>query len=72
MQDVGVGGAGRLQRARPRGDVVLDGGVVERGEDAVGRVRAVLVGGVQRRLGEHRVGALERARHVDRPHVEAA
>ena len=58
VQDVGVGGARVLQCARPGGDVGLVGVVVEGGEDAVGSVGAVLVGGVHRRLAAveaHRV-----------------
>ena len=77
VQDVGVRRAGGLQRARPGRDLVLGVGVVERGEDAVGRVRAVLVGRVQRRVGGERVAAIA-ARAVmstgrtSRPRVEAA
>ena len=56
VQDVGVGGAGVRERPRPGGDLVLVACVVERSEDAVGRARAVLVGGCKRRVGEQRVG----------------
>ena len=54
----------------PRDDLALVLLVVERGEDAVRRARAVLVGGVHRRVGAHRVRRAERRGHVDRPHVE--
>ena len=55
VQDVDLVGARARERARPRVDVVLEHVVVERGEDAVGRARPVLVGRVQRHLGPHRV-----------------
>ena len=58
VQDVGVGGARLLQRARPGGDMGLVGVVVEGGEDAVGGVGAVLVGRVHGRVAAveaHRV-----------------
>ena len=70
VQDVGVRRAGRLQRVAPRHDLALVLVVVERREDAVGRARPVLVGRVHRRVRQHRVGRLERARHVQRADVE--
>ena len=70
MQDVVVGGADGLQRAGPGGDLALGVLVVEPGEDAVGRIRAVLVGGVHRRVARERVGRAQRAGHVDGADVE--
>ena len=57
VQDVGVGGARLLQRARPGGDVGLVGVVVEGGEDAVGGVRR----------GPRRTGASARRRGRSAP-----
>ena len=75
VQDVGLGRARTQQLARPGGHLVLVGGVVERGEDAVVRTRAVLEGGLERR-GPFRPGeaggvvALQRGREVDLAQVE--
>ena len=51
VQDVGLARARVRERPRPGADLALEGGVVEAGEDLVGRARAVLVGGVHRRIG---------------------
>ena len=59
--------------ARPQAvDQVLGDVVAQRGEHAVRRALAVLEGGVERRVGEQRVGRVERGGEVDRVHVEAA
>ena len=63
VQHVGVGGARLLQRARPGGHVGLVGLVVDGGEDRVRGVRAILVGGVHRRVAAieaHRVDVAAR------------
>ena len=70
VQHVGRRGAHRLQRTAPGHHLALVLLARQRGEDAVRRSRPVLVGRVHRRIGAHRVVGLERARHVDRPHVE--
>ncbi len=59
VKHVGLRRAGALQRLRPGGDLALVRLVAEVGEDAVGRVGAVLVGGQQAAFCE-----------LDRAHVE--
>jgi hypothetical protein len=63
VQDVEAARADALERRRPRGDVRLVGGVVDRREDPIGRARAVLEGRMHRRVA---------GGEVDRVHVEAA
>ena len=76
VQDVGVGGAGRLQRARPaRRPGARTSASSSDGEDAVGRAGAVLEGRVHRRVGRHRVRRpraprCSRPGRTSRPRVE--
>ena len=73
VQHVGVARARRLPAPAPRPSTWCSAiVVVERGEHAVRRALAVLVGRVERRVGEQRVGRVERGGHVDRADVEAA
>ena len=62
VQDVVVRGAGAVERPGPGRDVALVLVVVDSGEDAVRRVRAVLEGRMHRRVARG---------EVDRPDVEA-
>ena len=72
VQDVGLGRARVRERARPRVDLALVGGLVEAGEDRVRRALAVLVGRVEGRIEGQRVGRRERGRKVDGVDVEPA
>jgi hypothetical protein len=72
VQDVGVGGACLLQRARPGLDVGLVGVVVEAGEDAIGGVRAVLVGRVHGRIAAVEAHRVDVAARVEARGVSAA
>src|SRR2546423_13467070 len=56
VQDVGGVGPRLAQDACPGGDEMLVGGVVDGGENPVGRVRAVLVGRVQGGVSAQRIG----------------
>ena len=48
MEQVRPRRAGARERIRPGSDEPLVGGIVDGGEDAIGRIRAILVGGLER------------------------
>ena len=72
VQDVGVRRARLGERPRPGGDLMLVGGLAEAGEDHVRGALAVLVGGLEGRIGGQRVRGRERGRKVDGVDVEPA
>jgi hypothetical protein len=76
VEQIGAGGAGAGERLRPGCHEALIGGIVDRGEDAIGPGRPVLVGGLEGDRRRERIGELERPRVVDRrdvdPGVEAS
>jgi hypothetical protein len=71
VEQVGLGGARAGKRYRPGRHQPLVGGVVDRGEDAVGAGRPVLIRGLKGNRGGERVSNTQRRRIVDGGDVDA-
>jgi hypothetical protein len=71
VQHVDLARARGHQYVAPSVGQVLGDVAAQRGEHPVRRVPPVLVGGVERRVGEQRVGRVERGGEVEGVHVEA-
>jgi hypothetical protein len=72
VQDVGVAGARAQQRPAPGADLPLERGLAEPGEDRIGRVGSVLVGGVHRHAGRVEVDDLRVQAAVEPARVAVA
>src|SRR5439155_17097987 len=70
MEQVGVARAGAGEQLDPGCDEPLVGGIPNGGKDAIGRLRAILVGGLEGNGRGQWLGELERGRIVERVDVE--
>jgi hypothetical protein len=70
MEQVGGARLGAGEQLEPGGDEPLVGPVVDGGEDAIGRVRAILVRGLEGDGRSQWLRQLERGRVVERLHVD--
>jgi len=60
---------GTREHLDPGGDEPLVGGIVDGGEDAIGRTRTILEGGRERNQRRQRICTLERGRVIERMDV---
>ncbi len=70
MKQVGATRAGAREHLDPGGDEPLVGGIVDGREDAIGRVRTILIRGRERNRRRQRIRTLERGRVVERMDVD--
>jgi hypothetical protein len=70
MEQVGRARPGAREQLDPGSDEPLEGGMVDGGKDAIGRVRAILVGGLEGNGGGQWLRELERGRVVERLDVD--
>jgi hypothetical protein len=70
MEQVGGAGAGAREQLDPGSDEPFVGAIVDGGKDAIGRVRAILVGGLEGNGHSQWLRKLERGRVVERVDVD--
>jgi hypothetical protein len=70
MEQVGGARAGAREQLDPGRDQPLVGGIVDGGKAAIGRMRAILVGGLEGNGRSQWLGKLERGRVVERLGVD--
>jgi hypothetical protein len=70
MEQVGGARTGAREQLDPGSDEPFEGGIVGGGKDAIGRIRAILVGGLEGNGRGQRLCKLERGRVVERVDVD--
>jgi hypothetical protein len=72
MEQVGPAGTGAREHVDPGSDEPPVGGIADGGKDAIGRIRAILVGRRKRHRRSQRLRKLERGRVVERVDIDPA